>query len=59
MQKKEGKYKNIGVLSKKARGLFINYCIKNKVSNLDQIKKFDIDGYGFSHAETFNLVFVK
>lgn len=42
---KNGNYKIISFFAKKARGLMAQYVIKNKVKNIDQLQKFDLDGY--------------
>jgi len=45
---KNGDYKMIGVYAKKARGLLSRYIIKNQLSDIEDIKSFDIDGYKFN-----------
>jgi hypothetical protein len=40
-------YKNIGLFSKKARGLMINFIIKNKIINSEDLKNFAVDSYNF------------
>ena len=45
---KDGDYKMIGIYAKKARGMLSRYIIKNKLSDLEQIKSFDEEGYRFS-----------
>lgn len=42
---KNGKYKIISFYAKKARGLMSRYIIKNQITNLSDLKNFDIDGY--------------
>lgn len=42
---RSGKYKTIGILAKRARGLMARFIIENKIDNLNGIKKFDVDGY--------------
>lgn len=44
---KNGSYKNIGFLSKKARGLMANFIIKNKIQKAEDIKLFNHSGYRF------------
>ncbi|MBU5590399.1 peroxide stress protein YaaA [Clostridium sp. MSJ-4] len=44
---KNKSYKIIAVYAKKARGLMSSYIIKNKIDNLNGIKRFDLDGYVF------------
>ncbi|CAM1348838.1 peroxide stress protein YaaA [Tenacibaculum crassostreae] len=58
---KNGQYKTIMTFAKKARGLMVRYIIDNNVETLDQLKSFDVEGYGFSQemsTET-ELVFTR
>ena len=45
---KNGEYKMIGIYAKKARGLLSRYIIQNKLSNPEDIKLFNEDGYRFN-----------
>ena len=45
---KNGQYKIISFFAKKARGAMSAYLIKNKITAVDDIKAFDVDGYSFS-----------
>lgn len=45
---KNGQYKMISFFAKKARGLMVQYLIKNKVETLDDLLKFDLDGYEYN-----------
>ena len=45
---KNGQYKIISFYAKKARGLMAAYVIKNKITDVEEIKKFDVTGYKFS-----------
>lgn len=45
---KNGEYKMIGVYAKKARGLLSRYIIQNQLSDIEDIKSFDLDGYKFN-----------
>ncbi|MFL0801181.1 MAG: peroxide stress protein YaaA [Agarilytica sp.] len=49
---KNGKYKIISFFAKKARGLMSAYIIKNKISDVEQIKGFDWEGYGFDSSSS-------
>ena len=42
---KNGKYKVISFYAKKARGLMVRYACKNQLSNVEDLKQFDLDGY--------------
>jgi cytoplasmic iron level regulating protein YaaA (DUF328/UPF0246 family) len=52
MDKKGDKYKIVSFYAKKARGLMSAYIIKNKITVVEGIKKFDVDGYSFNSAMT-------
>ncbi|WP_201617843.1 peroxide stress protein YaaA [Psychrobacter urativorans] len=42
---KNGKYKVISFYAKKARGLMVKYAADNKLTNAEQLKKFNLAGY--------------
>ncbi len=46
-EKKGDAYKVVGIFAKRARGMFSRYIIQNKISKVDDLKKFDVDGYKF------------
>ena len=45
---KNGQYKIISFFAKKARGLMANYIIENKITSLDDLKRFNSAGYEYS-----------
>jgi len=45
---KNGEYKMIGIYAKKARGLLSRYIIKNKLSDPEDLKLFNEEGYKFN-----------
>ncbi len=47
---KGDKYKIISFYAKKARGLMCRYAIDNAVSDVNDLKSFDYEGYGFNKA---------
>ena len=49
-QLKNGNYKTIAIFSKKARGMMTRFIIDNNISDIDNLKSFDYDGYRF-HEE--------
>jgi cytoplasmic iron level regulating protein YaaA (DUF328/UPF0246 family) len=49
---KNDKYKIISVYAKKARGMMAAYIIKNRLESAEQIKAFDVAGYGYSAEES-------
>ena len=59
---KNGKLKIISFFAKKARGQMARYIIDNGIETLNELKGFDIDGYGFSKTETvhtYEPVFIR
>ena len=48
LDEKNGQYKVISFFAKKARGMMCRYAIKNKISNPEDLKGFDLGGYAFS-----------
>ena len=50
MDKKDDKYKIISFYAKKARGLMSRYIIQNRITKIEQITKFDSDGYLYNAA---------
>ena len=49
-ENKKGVYKVIGIHAKRARGLMVNYAVKNRIDNTEKLKHFDSEGYVFSKA---------
>lgn len=45
---KNGKYKTIMMYAKNARGLMARYIIENKIDALEELKKFNLDGYSYN-----------
>ena len=58
---KNGQYKIISVYAKKARGLMANFLIKNKITNYEDIKAFQEEGYIYSakHSKPNSPVFIR
>jgi len=56
---RDGVPKVMSVFAKKARGMMTRYIITNKISDPEQIKDFDVDGYAYNPAlsEGDNWVF--
>ena len=44
---KDGEHKMIGIFAKKARGMMTRYIIQNRISDVEQLKKFNADVYKF------------
>lgn len=51
---KNGKLKIISFFAKKARGSMSRFAIDTNAKTLDDLKSFDIDGYGYSEEYTEN-----
>jgi cytoplasmic iron level regulating protein YaaA (DUF328/UPF0246 family) len=47
---KNGAYKMIGFYAKKARGLMSRYIIQRRISNPDELKSFDLEGYSYNQS---------
>lgn len=45
---KNGQYKMISFFAKKARGLMARYIIQNQLTDTEQLKGFDLGGYGYN-----------
>lgn len=56
---RNGELKTVAINSKRARGMMIEYCIKNQIHNLDDLKKFNLGDYKFNSEEEGSLLFVK
>jgi uncharacterized protein len=49
---KNGQYKIISFFAKKARGLMVRYAAEHNVSQVEDLKGFDFDGYRFDAASS-------
>jgi len=58
---KNGKYKIISFYAKKARGMMVNYAIKHKITQAEELKNFDSTGYRFAeaHSDEKQWVFIR
>ena len=58
---KNGQYKIISFYAKKARGLMSAYIIKNRLTDAEQLKDFDLEGYRYNAAmsKTNEPVFIR
>ncbi|MEH0157152.1 peroxide stress protein YaaA [Limibacter armeniacum] len=45
---KNGKYKVISFFAKKARGMMVAFMVKNRITNPEDLKAFDVEGYSFN-----------
>ncbi|WP_249962175.1 peroxide stress protein YaaA [Histophilus somni] len=58
LDNKGGKYKVISFYAKKARGLMCRYIIQNRVTEIEQLKDFDLGGYQFNSSSSTQTEFV-
>ena len=60
-EEKDGTYKSVSTYSKKARGKFLNYLVKNQIDSLEEIEKIDLDGYSLNKdlSNSKNLIFTR
>ena len=49
---KNGQYKLISFYAKKARGYMSNWIIKNRITDSNDLKLFNAEGYKFSKSES-------
>ncbi|MDG6895812.1 peroxide stress protein YaaA [Volucribacter amazonae] len=52
LDNKNGKYKVISFYAKKARGLMCRYIIQNRLTEVEQLKDFDLGGYWFDATQS-------
>ena len=51
-ENKNGAYKIVAIHAKRARGLMVDFAIRNRVENVEQLKDFDTEGYRFRKEES-------
>ena len=51
-------YKIIGIYAKRARGLMVNYMIKNRLTEPELLKSFNVEGYQFRQEMSDDLTWV-
>ena len=56
-EKKDCKLKSHSTISKKSRGLMLNYICKNKIENLEDLKNFNLEGFKFNKELSTDLKF--
>ena len=57
-EKKADVYKIIGIFAKRARGLMVNYVIRNRLNDAELLKGFTDEGYQFSSQYSDNSTWV-
>ena len=55
---KNDAYKIIGIYAKRARGLMVNYMIKNRLTKPESLKDFNVEGYQFRQDMSDELTWV-
>lgn len=60
-ERKGLKYRTVVVHTKKARGMMINFIVKNRIEDVEKLKGFDYDRYEFAEelSDTDNFVFTR
>jgi cytoplasmic iron level regulating protein YaaA (DUF328/UPF0246 family) len=60
-ENKNGKYKIIAFYAKQARGMMAHYVVKNRLTDPEQLKGFDMDDYQYNEelSEGQHLVFTR
>jgi len=52
LEEKDGHARIVSFYAKKARGLMARYAIDNRISRVDDLRGFDLEGYGFVAAQS-------
>ena len=60
-ENKLGQYKIIGIYAKRARGLMVDFIIKNRLTKPEQLKRFNAVGYQFNaeFSDAWHWVFTR
>lgn len=58
LDKVKGEYVAKNTYSKMARGLMVNYLVKNEISNIEDIKNFNLENYSFNKELSTESLFV-
>jgi uncharacterized protein len=53
-----GSYKVLSFFAKKARGQMTTFIVKNRINRPQDIKAFDVDGYGFDEASSSDTTWI-
>lgn len=56
---RNGKLENVGIFSKKARGMMLEFMIKNQIEDPLKLQKFTTKGYKFLKWENNSIFFVR
>jgi len=55
---KNGKYKIISFYAKRARGLMVKFTAENQISDAEQLKEFNLEGYEYSESDSSSNTWV-
>ena len=55
---KNGKYKIISFYAKRARGLMVKFAAENQISDAEQLKQFNLEGYAYSESDSSSNTWV-
>lgn len=58
-EEREGKLKIVGIMAKRARGMMIDYCIKNMIEDPSELRHFNTAGYEFIGEENGSMIFAR
>ena len=58
LDEKNGKFKVISFYAKKARGLMVKYAAENQISETEQLKQFNLEGYAYSESDSSSNTWV-
>lgn len=58
---RNGEYKIVTIMAKRARGLMTSFIIRNKIETLEELKQFNCEGYKFNEelSSDVDLVFTR
>ena len=48
----------ISVFAKRARGLMVKFAVQQRIQTVEDVKKFDLEGYSYSEKDSSDDVFV-
>ena len=55
---KNGHYRVIAIHAKKARGMMVNFVVKNRLTDINDLKQFRMDGYSYNAGLSSGLQWV-
>jgi cytoplasmic iron level regulating protein YaaA (DUF328/UPF0246 family) len=55
---KNGEYRTIPILAKRARGLMVRFMVENAIDHPDKLKSFDLEGYAYHPEQSKDNVLI-